>query len=44
MPASDYYFITHWRVNADPREVIDVLGNAEDLPHHPPRRMNRGNG
>ncbi|KXK22018.1 MAG: hypothetical protein UZ15_CFX003001137 [Chloroflexi bacterium OLB15] len=32
MPANNYHFITHWRIKANLREVVDVLGNAEDLP------------
>ena len=30
--ASDYHFITHWRVEGDIREVSEVLQNARDLP------------
>lgn len=32
MASNDYHFITHWRVRADRKAVIDLLGNAEDLP------------
>jgi hypothetical protein len=32
MPAHDYHFVTHWRVEATPRQVWDVLDKPLDLP------------
>ncbi len=32
MAANEYHFISHWTVRATPREVADVLSDAEDLP------------
>jgi hypothetical protein len=32
MSTNDYHFITHWRVQATLQEVIDILGDAEQLP------------
>jgi hypothetical protein len=32
MPANDYQFITHWRVQSTLLEVNEVLGNGLDLP------------
>lgn len=29
---NDYHFITRWRVRGTVKEVIDILGDAEDLP------------
>ena len=31
MPANDYAFLTHWRVQATAAEVYDVLANGADL-------------
>lgn len=31
MTANEYHFITHWRVRGNVAEVLDILGNAEDL-------------
>jgi hypothetical protein len=31
MPANEYHFVTHWRVESTIEEVSDVLGDAEDL-------------
>ena len=32
MPANDYHFITHWRVQSTPQEITDVIGDARELP------------
>lgn len=45
---NEYHFITHWQVRATPREVADILTDAEDLPRWWPaayleaRRLERG--
>jgi len=31
MPANEYHFVTHWRVESSIDEVCEVLGNAPDL-------------
>jgi hypothetical protein len=32
MALNEYHFITNWRLQATREEVIDILGDAEDLP------------
>jgi hypothetical protein len=32
MPAHDYHFVTHWRVEATPEQVWDVLDKPLDVP------------
>lgn len=32
MPANDYEFLTHWRIEGTLEEISDVLGDAEGLP------------
>ncbi|MFL5755534.1 MAG: SRPBCC family protein [Chloroflexota bacterium] len=32
MASNDYHFITTWSIRATPDEIIDVLGDAPDLP------------
>jgi len=32
MPANDYHFVTHWRVEGTPQQVWDALDNPLDLP------------
>ena len=29
---NDYHFVTRWRVQGSVKEVLDILGDAEDLP------------
>ncbi len=29
---NDYHFITHWRLRGTVAEILEVLGNADDLP------------
>ncbi len=31
MASNEYHFITRWRIAATPEEIIEVLGDAEDL-------------
>jgi hypothetical protein len=31
MPANEYHFVSHWRVESTVEEVSDVLDNAPDL-------------
>jgi hypothetical protein len=32
MIANEYHFITHWRLKASRTEIVDIIGNADDLP------------
>ncbi|MBL8131774.1 MAG: SRPBCC family protein [Anaerolineae bacterium] len=32
MATNTYHFITHWRIQADLKEIVDIISDAEDLP------------
>ncbi len=32
MSTNEYHFITHWRVKSTVEEIIDIIGDADDLP------------
>jgi hypothetical protein len=31
MPSNRYHFVTHWRIQATPQELFDILGDPTDL-------------
>ncbi|MCC7371860.1 MAG: SRPBCC family protein [Chloroflexi bacterium] len=37
MPANEYHFLTHWRIEGTIEEISEILGDAESLPRWWPR-------